>query len=87
MPSMSSIERRISATDLCLLYIAQNNGVLLYSSTTVAVNHVLRSSDTLSSLPWLQATCKGETEIQESVFKDYVVYCKWSVSWGLSQEE
>ena len=81
---MSSIERRTSATDLCPLYIAQNNGVLLYSSITFAVNPALRSSDTLSSLPWLQATCKGETEIQESVFKDYAVYYKWSVSWDLS---
>jgi hypothetical protein len=86
LTSMSSIERRTSATDLCFLYIAQNNGVQLYSSRTLAVNPALRSSDTLSSLPWLQATCKGEAEIQESVFKGYVSYYKWSVCWGLSHE-
>ena len=72
LTSMSSIERRTSATDQCPSYMAQNNGVLLYSSGTFAVNPALRSSDTLSSLPWLQATCKGQTKIRESVFKDYV---------------
>jgi hypothetical protein len=59
----------------------------LYSSRTFAVNPAIRSSDTLSSLPWLQATCKGEAEIQENVFKDYIVYYKWSVSWDLSHDE
>ena len=87
LTSMSSIERRTSAIELCFSYIAQNNGVQLYSSTTFTVNPVLRSSDTLSSLPWLQATCKGEAEIQENVFKDYIVYYKWSISWDLSHDE